>query len=109
LKPELVDASPKMGDAASGAGHRQEQPEEVLATAGLRRCERASSQRVRQGDQGDLTQSAGHQGPVHQREHLRQQPRRVQRGRQDNKYRPVVEVKHQAGIVWVKFVGTRAQ
>jgi len=26
-----------------------------------------------------------------------------------NKYRPVVEVQYQAGIVWVKFVGTHVQ
>jgi mRNA interferase HigB len=26
-----------------------------------------------------------------------------------NKYRPVVEMQYQAGIVWVKFVGTHAQ
>ena len=26
-----------------------------------------------------------------------------------NKYRLVVEVQYQAGIVWVKFVGTQAQ
>ena len=54
-----------------------------------------------------MAQAAGHQTSVRQREHLQKQSRRVQRGRQQS--RLVVEVQYQAGIVWVKFIGTHAQ
>jgi len=54
-----------------------------------------------------VAQAAGHQGSVREREHLRQN--RVVFNVGGNKYRLVVEVQYQAGIVWVKFIGTHAQ
>jgi len=103
-----VDLSPKMGDTAHDEGHRQEQPEEVL-------CERPGCADAR--------------GPLHSwyEEALKAKWRTPQDIKDQfasasicgnnrvvfnvggNKYRLVVEVQYQAGIVWVKFVGTHAQ
>src|SRR5690606_3768267 len=79
LKAAVVDASPKLGDNSSREGYREEQPEEVLGAPRLRRCARPAAQLVRRGPQGEVAPTAGRQGPVRQREHLWQQPRRVQR------------------------------
>ncbi len=96
-----------MGDAAFREGHRQAQPAEFLGAVGLCRC----------------------QGPLHS--WYAEAIKATWRSPQDikdqyasasicsnngvvfnvggNKYRLVVEVQYQAGIVWVKFVGTHAQ
>lgn len=55
-----------------------------------------------------MASAAGHQGSVRQREHLGGN-NRVVFNVGGNKYRLVVEVQYQAGIVWVKFTGTHAQ
>jgi putative transposase len=74
--------APKMGDAIANEGRCEEQPAEVLGASGVCRRKGTAAQLVRRGRQGDLAYATGHQGPVCQRQHPRQQPGGVQRGRQ---------------------------
>jgi mRNA interferase HigB len=98
---------PKWEILLGDEGDRQEQPEEVLGAPRLRRRARPAAQLVREA--------------------LKAKWRRLQVIKDQfaspsicsnnrvvfnvggNKYRLVVEVQYQAGIVWVKFVGTHMQ
>jgi hypothetical protein len=102
-----LPGAPKMGDTIANEGHREEQPAKVLGASGVCRRKGAAAQLVRRGGQGDLADATEHQGPVRQPSICGNN--RVVFNVGGNKYRLVVEIQYQAGMVWVKFVGTHAQ
>ena len=88
-------------------GDRQEQPEEVLGVPRLRRCARPAAQLVRRGSEGKVAQAQDIKDQFASASICGNN--RVVFNVGGNKYRLVVEVQYQAGIVWVKFIGTHAQ